>query len=79
MREVRSWRDENGTNWRSHGNACWFTNMDIQKRHEELVTVKEYGPKEYPAYDNYNAIEVSRYKEIPSDYDLPLSISSTES
>jgi hypothetical protein len=69
MREVRSWRDENGTNWRSHGNACWFTNMDIQKRHEELVTVKDYEPKEYPTYDNYNAIEVSRYKEIPSNYD----------
>jgi hypothetical protein len=29
MREVRSWRDENGTNWRSFGNACWFTNLDI--------------------------------------------------
>ena len=33
MREVRSWRDEDGTNWRSLGNACWFTNMDIAKRH----------------------------------------------
>ncbi|HUT30327.1 MAG TPA: adenine-specific methyltransferase EcoRI family protein [Sedimentisphaerales bacterium] len=69
MREVRSWRDENGTNWRSHGNACWFTNLDIQKRHEELITVKEYTAKGYPTYDNYNAIEVSRYKDIPSDYD----------
>lgn len=69
MREVRSWRDEKGRNWRSLGNACWFTNLDIQKRHEELITVKEYDPKEYPNYDNYNAIEVSRYKDIPSDYD----------
>jgi len=69
MREVRSWRTEDGTNWRSLGNACWFTNLDIQKRHEELITVKNYGPKEHPNYDNYNAIEVSRYKDIPSDYD----------
>lgn len=69
MREVRSWRTEDGTNWRSLGNACWFTNLDIQKRHEELITVKEYRPKEYPTYDNYNAIEVSRYKDIPSHYD----------
>ena len=69
MRKVRSWRDENGTNWRSHGNACWFTNMDIKKRHEELISVKQYGPKEYLTYDNYNAIEVSRYKNIPTDYD----------
>lgn len=69
MREVRSWRGEDGTNWRSLGNACWFTNLDIQKRHEELITVKQYRPTEHPHYDNYNAIEVSRYKDIPSDYD----------
>jgi hypothetical protein len=69
MREVRSWRDADGTNWRSMGNACWFTNLDIQKRHEELVSVREYAAKEYPSYDNYNAIEVSRYKDIPGDYD----------
>lgn len=68
MRAVRSWRTEDGTNWRSLGNACWFTNLDIQKRHEELITVREYRPKEFPHYDNYNAIEVSRYKDIPSDY-----------
>ncbi len=69
MREVRSWRDENGTNWRSLGNACWFTNLDIAKRHEELVTYEEYDSKKFPDYDNYNAIEVARYKDIPSDYD----------
>lgn len=69
MRQVRSWRDENGTNWRSLGNACWFTNLDIAKRHEELITIGEYDPKKYPTYDNYHAIEVSRYKDIPSDYD----------
>jgi len=69
MREVRSWRTEDGTNWRSLGNACWFTNLDIEKRHEELITVKEYRPADHPKYDNYNAIEISRYKDIPSDYD----------
>jgi hypothetical protein len=69
MREVRSWRDADGTNWRSMGNACWYTNLDIQKRHEELVSIKEYSAKEYTSYDNYNAIEVSRYKDIPGDYD----------
>ena len=69
MRDVRSWRDENGTNWRSHGNACWFTNLDIQKRHDELITIGKYDPKRYPTYDNYHAIEVSRYKDIPGDYE----------
>jgi hypothetical protein len=69
MREVRSWRDKNGTNWRSFGNACWFTNLDIAKRHEELVLYKNYSRNEYPKYKNYDAIEVSRYTDIPADYD----------
>ena len=69
MREVRSWRDESGKNWRSLGNACWFTNLDIKKRHEELITVKPFDPKTHPNYDNYNAVEVSRYKDIPTNYD----------
>lgn len=77
MREVRSWRDEHGINWRSLGNACWFTNLDIDKRHEELPLYTTYSKKLFPEYDNYNAIEVSRYKDIPDDYDgvmgVPLS------
>lgn len=69
QREYRSWRDENGVNWRSLGNACWFTNLDISKRHEELILYKLYNPDEYPKYDNYDAIHVNTYKEIPLDYD----------
>jgi len=69
MRSVRSWRDENGTNWRSLGNACWFTNLDIAKRHEELILFKMYTPEQFPKYDNYDAIEVSRYQNIPCDFD----------
>lgn len=68
MREVRSWRDENGTNWRSLGNACWFTNLDISKRHEDIILYKTYDPKNYPQYDNYPAIEVSKVADIPVDY-----------
>lgn len=74
MRSVRSWRDENGTNWRSLGNACWFTNLDIGKRHEDLILYKNFNSKEYPEYDNYDAVEVSRYKDIPSDYDGPMGV-----
>ncbi|MEQ9007613.1 MAG: adenine-specific methyltransferase EcoRI family protein, partial [Ekhidna sp.] len=69
MRKVRSWRDEKGTNWRSLGNACWFTNLDFAKRHDELPLYEKYSKKKYPKYDNYEAIEVPRYKEIPEDYD----------
>lgn len=50
-------------------NCCWFTNIDIEKRHEELILYKHYSPEEYPRYDNYDAIEVSKTADIPMDYD----------
>ena len=46
----------------------WFTNLDINKRHEDLILHKKYTPEEYPTYDNYNAINVDVTKEIPIDY-----------
>jgi len=49
--------------------ACWFTNLDIQKRHEKLILWKKYTPEEYPSYDNYDAINVDRVSDIPSDFD----------
>ncbi|MDY3013757.1 MAG: adenine-specific methyltransferase EcoRI family protein [Evtepia sp.] len=48
--------------------ACWFTNLDIKKRHEEMILVKRYNPEEYPTYDNYDAIEVSKTADIPCDF-----------
>ncbi|WP_332028563.1 adenine-specific methyltransferase EcoRI family protein [Kaistella sp.] len=48
--------------------VTWFTNLEINKRHEELDLYKTYTPEEYPKYDNYDAIEVSKTKEIPKDY-----------
>jgi hypothetical protein len=50
-------------------NVAWFTNMDISKRHEDLILYKTYKPDAYPRYDNYDAIEVARIEDIPSDYD----------
>ena len=47
----------------------WFTNLEINKRHEDLILYKNYTPQEFPKYDNYNAIEVSKTKDIPVDYD----------
>lgn len=67
-RETRYWQDDTGQKWRSMGNICWYTNLDHSKRHEELILWKEYNSDEYPKYDDYNAIEVTRYKEIPCDY-----------
>ena len=49
-------------------NVGWFTNLDHDKRHEDLVLYKRYSPKTYPTYDNYNAINVDKTAEIPEDY-----------
>lgn len=68
-RATRFWQDQNGQKWRSMGNICWFTNLDIRKRHEELILAKRYSAEVYPRYDNYDAIEVSRVSDIPCDYD----------
>ena len=51
------------------GNVGWFTNLDVAKRHEFLTLYKKYTPKEFPKYDNYDAIEVSKVHEIPKDYE----------
>jgi hypothetical protein len=48
--------------------VVWLTNLDITKRHEDLILYKQYTPLEYPKYDNYDAIEVSKTNEIPKDY-----------
>ena len=68
-RETRYWEDETGQKWRSMGNICWYTNLDIAKRHEDLILYKNYTPEEYPKYDNYDAINVGKYSEIPMDYE----------
>lgn len=47
----------------------WFTNLDISKRHEDLILYKNYNPEEYPTYDNYDAINVDKTKDIPMDFD----------
>lgn len=61
--------DENGIKYQKFGNISWYTNLDIAKRHEELILYKKYKPEEYPKYDNYDAIEVTRVVNIPVDYE----------
>ena len=50
-------------------NCHWFTNLDHNKRHEELDLVCRYTPEEYPTYDNFDAIDVGKVQDIPYDYD----------
>jgi len=60
---------ENSVKYFSMGSIVWFTNFDTIKRHEELTLYKKYTPEEYPKYDNYDAVEVSKYLDIPMDYE----------
>ena len=62
---------------RKHGfvpAVCWFTNLDITKRHTpffdpESVHARYEGNEDYyPKYDNYDAINVDKTKDIPEDY-----------
>lgn len=59
---------EKGIQYFSMGRIVWFTNLDTVKRHQEITLYKKYSPEEYIKYINYNAIEVSKVVDIPSDW-----------
>ncbi|MBR5711300.1 MAG: adenine-specific methyltransferase EcoRI family protein [Thermoguttaceae bacterium] len=61
--------DEQGKKYIRVKGVRWFTNLEHSKRKEELPLFKHYTPEEYPKYDNYDAIEVSKTADIPCDYD----------
>ena len=60
--------DNDGKKYAKFGNICWFTNLDHNKRHEELDLIRSYSPNEYPHYENYDAIEIPKVSDIPYDY-----------
>ena len=59
-----------GTTKQVNGLCRWYTNLDIKKRHEDLLLYRRYKGHEtdYPKYDNHDAIEVSKVADIPEDY-----------
>lgn len=61
--------DESGIKYIRVKGVRWYTNIDYEERHEDLILYKHYTPAEYPKYDNYDAIEVSKTSDIPCDYD----------
>lgn len=65
--KVKQFIQPDGTT-KKFGNICWFTNLPVNKD-DEIPLTKTYNPKDYPKYDNYNAIEVGRVVNIPKDYD----------
>ena len=63
------WRELDGIIMGRVATACWVTNLEHSKRNEELILYKHYSPTEYPKFENYDAIEVSKVAEIPMDYE----------
>ena len=60
--------DDHGRKYIRVKGVRWFTNIDYDARHEDLILYKHYTPEEYPRYDNYDAIEVGKTADIPCDY-----------
>ena len=60
--------DENGIKYVRVKGVRWFTNLDVPFRHEYLPLYKKYSSEQYPHYDNYDAIEVSKVSDIPLDW-----------
>ena len=48
--------------------SFWYTNLDINKRHEDLILYKKYNEDEFPKYENFDAINVNKAIDIPIDY-----------
>lgn len=65
----KSFKQPNGIE-KKFGNICWFTNIYYDKKYDTLPLIKKYKGNEvnYPFYDNYDAIEVSKLKDIPYDF-----------
>lgn len=57
-----------GKKYAKFGNITWYTNLDIEKRFEEIILYKKYNPELYPKYDEYDAINVDWVTMIPEDY-----------
>jgi hypothetical protein len=58
----------NGQKYFSMGSIMWFTNLDTTKRHEIMTLYKKYNEKEFPKYDNYDAINIDKVSDIPCNY-----------
>lgn len=60
---------EDGKKYAFVKGVVWFTNLDNNKRNEELILYRKYDPEIYPTYDNFDGINVDRVTDIPRDYE----------
>ena len=58
-----------GGGMKKFGNVCWYTNLDVKKRHDKLLLYKKYNEHDYPKYNNNNKIiNVKNVIDIPIDF-----------
>jgi hypothetical protein len=60
---------ENGKKIARVASSCWITTLPVSKHNEFVTLYKKYSPDDYIKYDNYDAIDVKTYTDIPYDYD----------
>ncbi len=48
--------------------CCWFTNLPVSKHNEFLTLYKKYDSSIYDKYENYDAINVDKFSDIPENY-----------
>ena len=61
-------READGKKFTKLGMVIWFTNLTHKKRNRKMILVENYKKASYPKYDNFDAIEVAKTKDIPMDY-----------
>lgn len=49
--------------------SCWITTLPVSKHNDTITLYKKYSPDEYIKYDNYDAIDIKVYTDIPLDYE----------
>ena len=67
--ENNCWIDEHGNKFIRVSGIRWFTNLNHNVEPPFLNLTKKYNEKDYPKYDNKDAINVNKTKDIPYDYD----------
>lgn len=60
--------DENGRRFIRVKGVRWFTNLDTARRHTPIELTRIFNKRDYPSYENYDAIEISRTQDIPVNY-----------
>ena len=60
--------DEQGNKFVEVPGVRWFTNLNAGQHYEDLVLTCKYTPEKYPKYDDYDAINIDKTKDIPIDY-----------